>query len=169
MRFYITHQKRFDKLVAEQLLPALPTSEASSSKFPISSSNKNEDNRIRDLSQKANQGTAQARESPSLSGKKRGPVRSPDAEIPPPPSRSPSPPTRIEKGTRGNRFTDEDKQFVVRYLQWTLQNASEPLTKMRFCEMLYQKVKMSYFSYPLLCSTQSWSLYRHPITPRCRG
>ncbi|KAG1757727.1 hypothetical protein EDB19DRAFT_1867070 [Suillus lakei] len=61
-----------------------------------------------------------------------------DITLPPPPSRSPTPPTRIEPGTNGNKYTEEDRAYFLHFISWRLsQDAS--LTKKELCAMLHEK------------------------------
>lgn len=161
MRYYITHQKRFDKLVADQLMPPLSrlnathTPEASSSRSENNLSNKGKNkltqssngNFHKDQNQKSKDAAKEKHESDvhRQTGRKRGRSssreRSNGVDIPSPPSRSPSPPVRIEKASRGNKYTEEDKNFVVRYIQWKLQDKTESFTKSSICELMSQKVR----------------------------
>ncbi|OCH96044.1 hypothetical protein OBBRIDRAFT_883324 [Obba rivulosa] len=62
-----------------------------------------------------------------------------ETRIPDIPPRTPSPPTRIEKRGRGNRFTEEDHEYFIAFLQRRL--LEHPgLTRDEICEMLGEKV-----------------------------
>ena len=66
-----------------------------------------------------------------------------DITLPPPPSRSPTPPTKIEVGTNGNKYTEEDRAYFLKFISWRLsQDAS--LTKKDLCAMLHQKARAAY-------------------------
>ncbi|KAK7468735.1 hypothetical protein VKT23_003238 [Stygiomarasmius scandens] len=58
--------------------------------------------------------------------------------VPEPPSRSPSPPTRIVPHVRGNRFTDEDKEFFIKFISWRLKNDAS-LGRNELCDELERK------------------------------
>ncbi|KAG0696028.1 hypothetical protein DFH29DRAFT_952859 [Suillus ampliporus] len=75
-----------------------------------------------------------------------------DITLPPPPSRSPTPPTRIEPGTNGNRYTEEDRAYFLTFISWRLsQDAS--LTKKELCAMLHEKAPHH--------SAPSWASHWH--------
>lgn len=62
-----------------------------------------------------------------------------DIPLPEPPSRSPTPPTIVQVGTNGNRYTKEDRDYFIKFLMWRLKQ--EPsLTKKELCELLHEKV-----------------------------
>ncbi|KAH7928499.1 hypothetical protein BV22DRAFT_1004565 [Leucogyrophana mollusca] len=75
-----------------------------------------------------------------------------DIKVPEPPSRSPSPPTRVEAGTHGNRYTDEDKAYFINFLTWRLKE-DPTLTKKAICELLAQKAPHH--------SATSWASHWH--------
>lgn len=63
-----------------------------------------------------------------------------DIALPPPPSRSPTPPTKVEPGTNGNKYTEEDRAYFLKFISWRLsQDAS--LTKKDLCVMLNEKAR----------------------------
>ncbi|KAF8973545.1 hypothetical protein BDZ97DRAFT_1775664 [Flammula alnicola] len=70
-----------------------------------------------------------------------GRLPAPNAEvkIPDPPSRSPSPPTRIipHRG-RGNKYTKEDREFFIKFVGWRLKQDSS-LTRHDICNLLAEK------------------------------
>ncbi|KAG2154699.1 hypothetical protein DEU56DRAFT_725175 [Suillus clintonianus] len=75
-----------------------------------------------------------------------------DITLPPPPSRSPTPPTRIEAGTNGNKYTEEDRAYFLNFIGWRLsQDAS--LTKKELCAMLHEKAPHH--------SAPSWASHWH--------
>ncbi|KAG1846866.1 hypothetical protein F4604DRAFT_1976368 [Suillus subluteus] len=75
-----------------------------------------------------------------------------DITLPPPPSRSPTPPTRIEAGTNGNKYTEEDRAYFLNFIGWRLsQDAS--LTKKELCAMLSEKAPHH--------SAPSWASHWH--------
>ncbi|KAG2120725.1 uncharacterized protein F5147DRAFT_563059 [Suillus discolor] len=75
-----------------------------------------------------------------------------DITLPRPPSRSPTPPTRIEAGTNGNRYTEEDRAYFLKFISWRLsQDAS--LTKKELCAMLNEKAPHH--------SAPSWASHWH--------
>ncbi|KAI6162070.1 hypothetical protein EDD17DRAFT_1579788 [Pisolithus thermaeus] len=45
-----------------------------------------------------------------------------DIPIPDPPSRSPTPPTKIHIGTHGNRYTPEDRDYFIKFITWRLKH-----------------------------------------------
>lgn len=65
----------------------------------------------------------------------------PNAEIkiPDPPSRSPSPPTKVIPQGRGNKYTEEDRQFFLKFISWRLKQ-DPSLTRNDLCNMLSEKV-----------------------------
>lgn len=156
MRFYITHQKRFDKLVVEQLMPILATTpsmprttETTSSKVPppsnlssgqsggrtgktVSWSSPNEKHRKQGRPPKHS-----TTSHPTHTPTQRSRARSPSS--PRTPSRSPSPPSFVKGGPRGNRYTDEDKDWLVRYTKWVTKRSDRPMTKTQMAEMLHKK------------------------------
>lgn len=62
-----------------------------------------------------------------------------ELEIPDPPSRSPSPPTRVIPQGRGNKYTEEDRQFFLKFISWRLKQ-DPSLTRNDLCNMLAEKV-----------------------------
>ncbi|KAJ4485974.1 hypothetical protein J3R30DRAFT_3443162 [Lentinula aciculospora] len=73
-----------------------------------------------------------------------------EIKIPDPPSRSPNPPTKIVPHSRGNKFTEEDKQFFIEFIQWRLR-CDQSLTRNDLCEQLAEKAPQH--------SLQSWLAY----------
>ncbi|KAF9270042.1 hypothetical protein L218DRAFT_9026 [Marasmius fiardii PR-910] len=73
-----------------------------------------------------------------------------EIQIPEPPSRSPTPPTKIVPHSRGNKFTEEDRVFFINYISWKLKNDSE-LSRNDLCELLAEKAPHH--------SSQSWYSY----------
>jgi len=67
--------------------------------------------------------------------------------VPKPPSRSPTPPTRVVPSARGNKYTEEDKAYFIKFISWHLKCNPE-LTKAELCAMLAEKVYFFYFVYP---------------------
>jgi hypothetical protein len=64
-------------------------------------------------------------------------------KIPDPPSRSPTPPTKIvPHNGRGNKFTPEDKDFFLKFVSWRLKE-DPSLTRNDLCELLAEKVRLS--------------------------
>jgi hypothetical protein len=64
-----------------------------------------------------------------------------DIALPPPPSRSPTPPTKVEAGTNGNKYTEEDRTYFLKFISWRMsQDAS--LTKKDLCTMLHEKARV---------------------------
>jgi hypothetical protein len=62
-----------------------------------------------------------------------------DIKLPDPPSRAPTPPTRVVRGSNGNRFTPEDKEFFIKFIHFELENNPD-LTKHDLCVKLAEKV-----------------------------
>ncbi|KII93787.1 hypothetical protein PLICRDRAFT_171494 [Plicaturopsis crispa FD-325 SS-3] len=59
-------------------------------------------------------------------------------KVPKPPSRSPTPPTEVVPGQRGNRYTQGDRDFFIRFISYELKKDAS-LTKADLCEKLFQK------------------------------
>ncbi|KAF9056522.1 hypothetical protein BJ165DRAFT_1434177 [Panaeolus papilionaceus] len=75
----------------------------------------------------------------------------PNAEIkaPEPPSRSPTPPTRVISHLgRGNKYTQEDRKFFIKFIGWRLKHDST-LTRNDLCQALAEKAPHH--------SAQSWA------------
>jgi hypothetical protein len=70
------------------------------------------------------------------------PAPNSELKIPDPPSRSPSPPTRVIPQGRGNKYTEEDRQFFLRFISWRLKQ-DPSLTRNDLCNMLADKVPFS--------------------------
>jgi hypothetical protein len=63
-----------------------------------------------------------------------------DIKLPDPPSRPPTPPTRVVRGSNGgNRYTPEDKEFFIKFIHYELEN-DPSLTKHDLCVKLAEKV-----------------------------
>ncbi|KAH9950436.1 hypothetical protein B0H21DRAFT_723370 [Amylocystis lapponica] len=79
-------------------------------------------------------------------------------KIPDPPSREPTPPTRVEFAARGNKYTEDDQAFFIKFIQWKLKE-DPTLAKEPLCTLLSQKVPSH--------SAPSWSTYwtRHSELP----
>ncbi|KIJ68607.1 hypothetical protein HYDPIDRAFT_106819 [Hydnomerulius pinastri MD-312] len=75
-----------------------------------------------------------------------------DIPLPDPPSRSPSPPTVIQAGINGNRYTKEDRDYFINFLLWRMKN-DPSLTKRDLCEQLYEKAPHH--------SATSWASHWH--------
>ncbi|THV05990.1 hypothetical protein K435DRAFT_773496 [Dendrothele bispora CBS 962.96] len=58
--------------------------------------------------------------------------------VPEPPSRSPSPPTKIVPHVRGNRFTEEDREFFIKFVSWRLK-VDPSLGRNELCDQLEEK------------------------------
>jgi hypothetical protein len=67
------------------------------------------------------------------------PAPNADIRIPDPPSRSPSPPTNIIPQGRGNKYTQEDRDFFVKFVGWRLKQDSS-LSRQEICDLLAKKV-----------------------------
>ena len=67
------------------------------------------------------------------------PAPNAEIKIPDPPSRSPSPPTNIIPQGRGNKYTQEDRDFFVKFVGWRLKQDSS-LTRQEICDLLAKKV-----------------------------
>ena len=65
-----------------------------------------------------------------------------DIKIPEPPSRSPTPPSRVVPGVRGNRYTEEDQIFFIDFISYELK-CNPALTKNELAEMLHHKAIIS--------------------------
>ncbi|TFK36857.1 hypothetical protein BDQ12DRAFT_706092 [Crucibulum laeve] len=61
-----------------------------------------------------------------------------EIKIPDPPSRSPSPPTRIIPQGRGNKYTQEDRDFFIKFISWRLKSHPD-LTRNDLCNLLAEK------------------------------
>ncbi|KAF6766555.1 hypothetical protein DFP72DRAFT_866981 [Ephemerocybe angulata] len=70
-----------------------------------------------------------------------------DIKIPDPPSRSPSPPTRVIPLKRGNKYTDEDREFFIKFIHRSLIK-DNTLTRHELCERIAEKAPHH--------TTQSW-------------
>ncbi|KAH7870755.1 uncharacterized protein C8R40DRAFT_1257666 [Lentinula edodes] len=70
--------------------------------------------------------------------------------IPDAPSRSPSPPNKVVPHSRGNKFTKEDKEFFIKFIQWRLR-CDQSLTRTQLCEQLAEKAPHH--------SLQSWAAH----------
>lgn len=81
--------------------------------------------------------------------------------LPAAPTRSPSPPTLVIAGPRGNRFTDQDKDYFLRYILWALQ-CDPSLTRQELCNNLEVKVGLHHASF--LCVAALTSCCRLRIT-----
>lgn len=68
------------------------------------------------------------------------PAPNAEIKIPDPPSRSPSPPTNIipHRG-RGNKYTEEDRDFFIKFVGWRLKQ-DPSLTRQDICDLLAEKV-----------------------------
>jgi len=62
-----------------------------------------------------------------------------EIRIPDPPSRSPSPPTKVIPQGRGNKYTEEDRRFFLNFISWRLKQ-DPSLTRIDLCNMLAEKV-----------------------------
>ena len=62
-----------------------------------------------------------------------------DIPVPEPPSRSPSPPTKVQLGAHGNRYTAEDREYFIRFITWRLKQ-DPTLTKRQLCDQLAENV-----------------------------
>jgi hypothetical protein len=59
--------------------------------------------------------------------------------VPPPPSRSPTPPTDIVVGKNGNKYTEADRKYFIKFISWRLKQ-DPALSKAELCELLSEKV-----------------------------
>ncbi|SJL05555.1 uncharacterized protein ARMOST_08922 [Armillaria ostoyae] len=75
-----------------------------------------------------------------------------DLKIPDPPSRSPTPPTRVVPQGRGNKFTPEDKDFFLKFILRRLKE-DPSLSRNDLCELLAEKARAPHHS------SQSWYSY----------
>jgi hypothetical protein len=68
------------------------------------------------------------------------PAPNAEIKIPEPPSRSPSPPTNVipHRG-RGNKYTQEDRDFFIKFVGWRLKQ-DPSLTRHDICDLLADKV-----------------------------
>jgi len=66
-----------------------------------------------------------------------------EIKIPDPPSRSPSPPTNVvpHRG-RGNKYTNEDRDFFIKFVGWRLKQ-DPTLTRHDICDLLAEKVSFT--------------------------
>ncbi|KAF8445798.1 hypothetical protein L210DRAFT_992200 [Boletus edulis BED1] len=72
--------------------------------------------------------------------------------LPEPPSRSPTPPSTVQVGTNGNKYTKEDREYFLKFLVWRLKQ-NPLLTKKELCELLHEKAPHH--------SATSWSSHWH--------
>ncbi|KXN83883.1 hypothetical protein AN958_00963 [Leucoagaricus sp. SymC.cos] len=85
------------------------------------------------------------------------PAPNADIKIPEPPSRSPSPPTKVIPQGRGNKYTEEDREFFLKFISWRLKQ-DPSLTRNDLCNMLAEKAPHH--------SAQSWASHwsnRHDV------
>ncbi|KAF9566169.1 hypothetical protein CPC08DRAFT_733776 [Agrocybe pediades] len=66
------------------------------------------------------------------------PAPNAEIKIPDPPSRSPSPPTNVIPHRRGNKYTQEDREFFVKFVGWRLKQ-DPTLTRLELCNLLAEK------------------------------
>jgi hypothetical protein len=66
-----------------------------------------------------------------------------DVQIPTPPSRSPTPPTNVVRSTNGNRYSEADKEYFLKFIAWRLKG-DPSMTKAKLCEKLAEKVHTSF-------------------------
>ena len=78
------------------------------------------------------------------------PAPNAEIKIPDPPSRSPSPPTNIipHRG-RGNKYTQEDRDFFIKFVGWRLKQ-DPTLTRQDICDLLSQKVFYLFLVHPYI-------------------
>ncbi|KAG2044997.1 hypothetical protein BDR03DRAFT_848438 [Suillus americanus] len=147
--YYLDHHDRFDVLVA-RLVEKSQTSRAVKKPF---TSNRASSSATKSASP-LNNPTLNSLSAPLLPTNlpsKLMPLQA-DITLPPPPSRSPTPPTRIEAGTNGNKYTEEDRAYFLNFISWRLsQDAS--LTKKELCAMLSEKAPHH--------SAPSWASHWH--------
>ncbi|KAF9029269.1 hypothetical protein BDZ89DRAFT_1091845 [Hymenopellis radicata] len=79
-----------------------------------------------------------------------------DLKIPEPPSRSPTPPTLVIPKGRGNKFTEQDKTFFLKFISRRVKEDAS-LTRNDLCELLAEKARLTPFILP--SCTQSWASY----------
>ncbi|KAF8167751.1 hypothetical protein B0H34DRAFT_28743 [Crassisporium funariophilum] len=67
------------------------------------------------------------------------PAPNSEIKIPEPPSRCPSPPTKVvpHRG-RGNKYTEEDREYFIKFVGWQLKQ-DRTLTRHAICELLAEK------------------------------
>ncbi|KAF9244561.1 hypothetical protein BU15DRAFT_71533 [Melanogaster broomeanus] len=65
--------------------------------------------------------------------------------LPDPPSRSPTPPTLIQPGTNGNKYTKEDREYFVNFITWRL-NQNPSLTKRELSDKILATYRGDYDS-----------------------
>lgn len=63
----------------------------------------------------------------------------PDIPVPDPPSRSPTPPTKVQLGANGNRYTQADRDYFFKFITWRLK-LDPSSTKKELCDQLAEKV-----------------------------
>ncbi|KAG1716002.1 hypothetical protein ID866_1167 [Astraeus odoratus] len=61
-----------------------------------------------------------------------------DILVPDPPSRSPSPPAKVQSSLHGNRYTQEDRDYFIKFITWRLKQ-DPSLKKRQLCEQLAEK------------------------------
>lgn len=75
-----------------------------------------------------------------------------DILVPDPPSRSPTPPTKILVGPNGNRYTPEDRDYFIKFITWKLKQ-DPSMSKRQLCDLLAEKVPYH--------SSTSWATHWH--------
>lgn len=100
--------------------------------------------------------------------------------IPPPPEAEPIPPTKVVKGTRGNRYTIEDKKYFAKYISWAL-HLEPSLTKNDLLARLAERVSKLFPGFTIAFDSNlsqvphhtvgSWCAYwsRDPLADRILG
>lgn len=96
----------------------------------------------KDASQGSRRSTINSLTAPSPVYGGRLPAPNAEIKIPDPPSRSPSPPTSVipHRG-RGNKYTNEDREFFIKFIGWRLKQ-DPSLTRLDLCSLLAEKVNL---------------------------
>lgn len=132
-----------------ELSPPTPASRVSISaplvKRPQKRSNHSTPPIAKEQSQSGRRSTINSLTAPSPVYGDRLPAPHAEIKIPDPPSRSPSPPTNVipHRG-RGNKYTNEDRDFFIKFVGWRLKQ-DPSLTRHDICDLLAEKVSFTNF------------------------
>lgn len=163
--YYLDHKDRLDAAILSFTQPPKPiqiqtTKKPSPSSYSVSSpafpsSAGLSSPAIAIPSRRKSQSAQPARAPPQPSGSRRRTINSltthvpvyddhlpppnADIKIPPPPSRSPTPPTKVIPHNRGgHKFTPEDRTYFIKFISWRLK-CDPSLGRNDLCEQLAEK------------------------------